>query len=165
MNLYKDNEPVSKISNIGLVVCILLGLGFWVGILTLTGCGPTAQQASMMTGTQLVRSHFREMDIMSHADMDVVNELVKRGGIPQSVADEYAKGSLMHSPRKIELWGRSTSGMFDWGAMGYKSWTEVRADFGRVSAGSGTTIYTSSGSFRITNYGGGTVRVRRQGTR
>lgn len=125
------------------------------------GCGPTAQQASMMTGGQLVRAHFREIDIMDRADMDVVNEIIKRGGLPQFVGDEYADGARIHTWRAHDIWGPDTGpDMFDWIAMGYKSWPDVRADLGVVSSGSGATIYSSWGSARITRYGGGTIGIR-----
>ncbi len=167
MKLYdNDGNQVSKIGNVGLVICTLLGLACWIGLFALVGCGPTKEQASMMTGGQLVFHHFREIDIMDRADMDVVNEIVSRGGFPQWVADDYAKGARLHDWRTTEQWGQRASDLFDWEAMGYANHRAVMDDpaWGGLSSGNASaTVYGRSGTARLYNYGGGVYRVRTTG--
>ncbi len=157
-----NQKPVYRTSwgAIAVVIAFYVIVGSLMVIVgsSLTGCGPSTQQISTMSGVELWEAHRKSprYRLDGSFDMEIVRALRARGGISDADVAYYAAGhkSDVH-PTMFACWNDTFPMRFyDWEALGYASIAEVNDAMSGIGGQlPGTTVYTSGGAFRVTRSG------------
>lgn len=142
---------------------VLLLLGFLLALSFVVGCTST-KQIKAYNGAQLVNRHFQHHNFWESNNMEIIDELILRGGIPASARPEYEAGKWTHHrmDNPVTPWGKSAGiHFFDWEALGYatfKDWTE--SEYFGHGVGPDVVVYTGGRITTVRNLGAGHISVR-----
>jgi hypothetical protein len=117
----------------------------------------SAATARATDGFSLIAEHDRHICIYGSANMAIVDELVRRGGLSEAARDEYAHGALSHLSVPKTMWGMPNGYIYNYEALGYSQ--DDVLGLGSIRSG-GHTIYTRHGSITATSFGRGVIVVR-----
>jgi len=150
-----------------MVVAIVFILSLLLaGVFLNTGCTST-KQIKNYNGAQLVKRHIQHYNFWESANMEIIDELILRGGIPASARPEYVAGAYVHSrtANPVTPWGTSPGiEFFDWEALGYATHADwLNSEFFGRGTAPDVVIFSSGGVTTVRNLGGGSFSARRYG--